>query len=248
MHKFFVLPEQIGEEEIRIVGEDCNHINRVLRLKKGEEILVKDGQETDYYCIIKCSTDEEVICRIQDITRGASELPVRISLFQGLPKQDKMEWIIQKGVELGISDIYPVAMKRCIQKLDEKTAAKKVERWNKIAESAAKQSGRGVIPQVHMPISFAQATEQLKKYNDVFVPHEDAKGLAYTRETLSQIKKGSEIAFIIGPEGGYAPEETEKLKQLANSRMITLGKRILRTETAGLAFLSMVTIMIEEDD
>lgn len=248
MHKFFVMPEQIGEKAIYINGPDCNHIVRVLRLKIGEEILVKDRQGTDYYCIIESSSPEEVICRIVDICRGASELPVKISLFQGLPKQEKMEWIIQKGVELGVSEIYPIAMKRCVQKLDTKTAAKKVERWNKIAESAAKQSGRSIVPQVHLPMSFKEATQKLEAYADVFVPHEDAKGIQHTRESLKEIKKGSEIAFVIGPEGGYAPEETEQLKQLANSRMITLGKRILRTETAGLAFLSMVTIMVEEDD
>lgn len=247
MHKFFVAPEQIGDEEIRVLGTDCNHIVKVLRLKNGQKILLNDGQGTDYYCIIKSMNDLEVICKIEDINRSFTELPVKITLFQGLPKQEKMEWIIQKSVELGITDIYPVAMKRCVQKLDEKNAKKKTERWNRIAESAAKQSGRGFVPVVHEPISFSQCLKQAEDYQDFFVPHEDAKGISETRRFFSEIQKDTKIACMIGPEGGYAQEETEALKQLVNSRIITLGKRILRTETAAMAFLSMVSIMIEED-
>ena len=125
MHKFFVEPEQIGEATICLTGENCHHVRHVLRLKKGQEILIKDGQGTDYYCIIEESGDAEIICRIEDIQRSFVELPVSVSLFQGLPKQEKMEWIIQKCVELGVSDIYPVAMKRSVSKIDAKTAAKK---------------------------------------------------------------------------------------------------------------------------
>ncbi len=247
MHRFFAMPEQIGEKEIRLTGEDYHHIHHVLRLKKGQEILVKDRQGTDYYCIIEESTDSEIICRIADIQRSFTELPVEISLFQGLPKQEKMEWIIQKCVELGVSDIYPVAMKRSVQKLDEKTAAKKAERWNKIAESAAKQSGRDKVPTVHMPISFGQAIALAESYHAFFIPHEDAQGIGATRRAFLELEKPSKAACMIGPEGGFSPEETQALKQLANQRMITLGKRILRTETAGMAFLAMLSIMIEED-
>lgn len=247
MHKFFVSPEQIGANEIRIIGADCNHIFRVLRLKKGQEIMLNDGQGTDYYCIIKKSCEEEILCEITDLCRNFTELPVKVSLFQGLPKQEKMEWIIQKAVELGVSDIYPVAMKRCVQKLDEKTAKKKTERWNKIAESAAKQSGRGMIPRVHEPIPFKKGLEMAGQYHRFFVPHEDAIGMNDTRQALKEVQADMRIACMIGPEGGYSVEETDALKALKNSRLITLGKRILRTETAAMAFLAMLSIMIEED-
>lgn len=247
MHKFFAAPEQIGEETIRLTGENCHHLRHVLRLKNGQEILIKDGQGTDYYCIIEASSDAEIICRIEDIQRSFTELPAAVSLFQGLPKQEKMEWIIQKCVELGVAEIYPVAMKRSVSKLDEKTAAKKTERWNKIAESAAKQSGRDVVPIVHLPISFRRALEMAAQYQDFFVPHEAAAGIADTRRALVAVKKSARIGCMIGPEGGFSPEETQNLAQVANQRMITLGKRILRTETAGMVFLSMLSIMIEED-
>lgn len=247
MHKFFVAREQIEDSQIRVVGADCNHILRVLRLKPGQEIILNDGQGTDYYCIIKEGRETEIICQISDIHRSYTELPAEITLFQGLPKQEKMEWIIQKSVELGVSQIYPVAMKRSVQKLDEKTAAKKVERWNKIAESAAKQSGRGKVPVVQMPVSFKQVMAMAGQYQMFFAPHEDATGISATRQALDSIEKSSKIACMIGPEGGYSAEETADLKTLTNVRMITLGKRILRTETAAAAFLSMVTIMIEED-
>ena len=247
MHKFFVEPEQIGEATICLTGENCHHVRHVLRLKKGQEILIKDGQGTDYYCIIEESGDAEIICRIEDIQRSFVELPVSVSLFQGLPKQEKMEWIIQKCVELGVSDIYPVAMKRSVSKIDAKTAAKKTERWNKIAESAAKQSGRDIVPVVHQPISFRQALMAAAKYQDFFVPHEAAEGIAATRQALGAVKKAAQVGCMIGPEGGFSPEETQSLMQLANQRMVTLGKRILRTETAGMVFLAMLSIMIEED-
>ena len=247
MHKFFAAPGQIGEETIRLTGENCHHLRNVLRLKNGQEILIKDGQGTDYYCIIKECDDTETVCRIVDIQRSFTELPAAVSLFQGLPKQEKMEWIIQKCVELGVFEIYPVAMKRSVQKLDEKTAVKKTERWNKIAENAAKQSGRDIIPVVHPPVSFQQALTLAAQYQDFFVPHEAAAGIAATRKALAAIGERAQIGCMIGPEGGFSPEETQSLMQLANHRMITLGKRILRTETAGMVFLSMLSIMIEED-
>lgn len=247
MYKFFVRPDQIREKEIYITGQDCNHIFRVLRLKPGQEILLNDGQARDYYCIIKEANDQEIICQIRDVARNLTELPVEVTLFQGLPKQEKMEWIIQKGVELGLSHIYPVAMNRSIQKLDEKSGRKKVERWNKIAEGAAKQAGRGRVPLVHMPLSFKQVVDLSSRYDHFFVAHEQAKGMQVTRWALGQVKKASKIALMIGPEGGYAPEETQALKALARSQMITLGKRILRTETAGMTFMAMLSLMIEED-
>lgn len=247
MHKFFVAPDQIGEESICLTGENCHHLKNVLRLKNGQEILIKDGQGTDYYCIIERSGEAEIICRIADIQRSFVELPVSVSLFQGLPKQEKMEWIIQKCVELGVSDIYPVAMKRSVSKLDEKTAMKKTERWNRIAESAAKQSGRDIVPVVHSVIPFRQVLVLAGQYQDFFVPHEAAAGIAATRAALGAVKKETQVGCIIGPEGGFSPEETESLVQLSNHRMITLGKRILRTETAGMVFLSMLSIMTEED-
>lgn len=247
MHKFFVDPSQIGENEIVIENGDANHISKVLRLKNNEKILVNDGQGTDYYCIIRESDDRQVICVIEDMLKNFTELPVEVILFQGIPKQEKMEWLIQKCVELGISEIYPVAMKRCVSKLDAKTAVKKTERWNKIAESAAKQSARGKVPCVHPPISFAEVMQKASSLEQFFVPHENAKGMEKSRQLFQSIPKTARIGVIIGPEGGFSEEETKFLEQLPNAKLLTLGKRILRTETAAMAFLAMLSIMIEED-
>ena len=237
MYRFFVEQPQIGEETITITGEDVNHIKNVLRMKVGETILVSDGEDREYICKISDFSNDEVQAKIQDINGETRE--------QALPKGDKMETIIQKMVELGACEIAPVSTKRCIVKLDAKKAESKVRRWNAIAESAAKQSKRGIIPKVLMPVSFAQALDRAKNMDMVLIPYEEAENMSVTREVFSEIKPGMKIGIFIGPEGGFAKSEVEEAKKIG-ARAITLGRRILRTETAGMATMSVLMYLMEE--
>ena len=173
------------------------------------------------------------------------ELPSRIYLFQGLPKADKMELIIQKAVELGVYQVIPVAMKRCVVKLDAKKGAKKVERWNTIAASAAKQSGRGIVPEVMSVKTYKEALEMAKDLDVVLVPYECAEGMDHTKKLIQSIKPGQSVGIFIGPEGGFDPDEIV-LACETGGQVITLGRRILRTETAGLALLSVLMFQLEQ--
>ena len=247
MYHFFVEPEQIGEKQIRILGQDVNHIRNVLRMKTGEQITVSSREDAGraYRCRIDSLQDEQVNAEIMWVQEADTELPVRISLFQGLPKGDKMELIIQKAVELGACEIVPVASKRAVVKLDEKKAQSKVKRWNAIAESAAKQSGRLRIPQVKPVMSFKEAAAYGAGFDRKLIPYELAKGMDETRAALKTIQPGDSVAIFIGPEGGF---EEEEVKQAAAGGFvpITLGKRILRTETAGMALLSVLMFHMEK--
>ena len=243
MFQFFVEPEQIREDIVIITGSDVNHIRNVLRMKPGEQVRISDNCGGDYLCEIQEITAEQVALHILE-TCANTELPVKVTLYQGLPKSDKMELIIQKAVELGVSEIVPVSMKNCVVKLDEKKAKSKQSRWQSIAESAAKQSKRSVIPTVGAVMTFAQAVEQAKNMDVRLVPYEQERGMAYTRESLGSIKKGDEVAIFIGPEGGFAPSEIELVRD--DMKLISLGNRILRTETAGLATLAMLIFAIED--
>lgn len=245
MYRFFVEQSQIVEETITITGEDVNHIKNVLRMKVGETILVSDGEDREYICKISDFNNDEVQAKIEDINGETRELPIEVTLFQALPKGDKMETIIQKMVELGACEIAPVSTKRCIVKLDAKKAESKVRRWNAIAESAAKQSKRGIIPKVLMPVNFAQALDRAKNMDMVLIPYEEAENMSITREVFSEIKTGMKIGIFIGPEGGFAESEVEEAKKVG-ARAITLGRRILRTETAGMATMSVLMYLTEE--
>jgi len=245
MYHFFVEPDQIEEERITIFGEDVNHIGNVLRMKPGEKVLISAEGEMDRLCGIEEIRRDEVICRILEVRKENNELPARIHLYQGLPKSDKMELIIQKAVELGAYRIVPVSTKNTVVKLDAKKAESKVKRWNAIALAAAKQSKRSVIPEVAPVISFGQALEEVKGFDLKLIPYENADGMAKTRELLGKAAPGQDIAVFIGPEGGFDPEEIEKAKD-AGTEPVTLGKRILRTETAGLCILS--ALMMQLDD
>ena len=240
MQRFFVEPHQIDEaaHQIHIIGTDVNHISNVLRMKQGEEVWISDGGQKEYRCAIEAFSADEVLLHIIYAQEPDYELPSRIYLFQGLPKADKMELIIQKAVELGAYEIIPVETKRCVVKLDGKKAAKKVERWQQIAESAAKQSKRTVIPQIQMPLSWKQALEEAKELDVVLVPYENERGMEATREIFRSIPEGASIGVMIGPEGGFSPEEIAQLDK--DMHRISLGRRILRTETAGMATLSML--------
>lgn len=246
MYRFFVEPSQIGEEEIRICGSDVNHIKNVLRMKQGEEILISSGENLEYTCYIQEMQEEEVIAHIMYVQEAGYELPSRIFLFQGLPKGDKMELIIQKAVELGIHQIVPVASRRSVVKLDKKKEEKKIVRWQAIAESAAKQSKRMYVPQVAGVMSFGEAVQYAGKLDVVLMPYELAKGMKETKEIIRGIQKGQSVGIFIGPEGGFEEEEVRQAVSLAGARPITLGKRILRTETAGLTVLSILMFELEE--
>ena len=227
-------------------GTDVNHIKNVLRLKPGDEISVRTGQdEREYRYGIEEFTDSEVVCRLRFVKESDVELPVKIYLFQGLPKADKMELIVQKAVELGATEIIPVQMHRSIVKLDGAKAAKKVQRWQTIAEAAAKQSRRAVIPIVREPMTMDQAIRYAADCTDTrLLPYELQETDGSTRELLEGIKEGGAVSIFIGPEGGFEPGEVERAKE-AGILPISLGKRILRTETAALVVLSWLIYRFE---
>ena len=247
MYRFFVDKSQIDREQelIHILGNDVNHIKNVLRMKPGEQILISAGEDQEYTCQIQQVQQEEILAHIQEVQTVGMELPCKIYLFQGLPKSDKMELIVQKAVELGAYEIIPVATKRAVVKLDEKKALKKVARWRGIAESGAKQSGRNVIPKVTNVMSYKDALTYAKRLDVLLIPYELAEGMKETKQVIEEIKRGQSIGIFIGPEGGFETQEVEDA--IANgARAITLGKRILRTETAGLTTLSILMYHLEE--
>ena len=237
MPKFFVSPEKVSGNQIIIDTDDVLHIKRVLRLTTGDEITVSDSTGTDYTAKISTIEDKCVICDKTGSVKNNTEPNISVTLFQALPKASKMEFIIQKTTELGIVKIVPCTLSRCVVKLDGKDSVKKVERWQKIVDEAAKQSGRGVIPQILPVMSFKAAVDEMKKADLCFVPYESAEDIKL--RTVLNSKQAKEISFMIGPEGGFAPEEAEYL-EAAGIPLVTLGKRILRTETAGMAVLSMI--------
>lgn len=245
MHRFYVSPEQIIEESIVILGMDVNHIKNVLRMKLGEELIICDGQGWDYFCEITELGQKEIYVKILSSLKSDTELPVKITLFQGIPKKDKMELIIQKTVELGVFEIVPVSMKRCVAKLeDSKKESKKLERWQNISQAAAKQSGRGIIPMVKQPMTYTQALEYAKTKDIILFPYENAQGMKAAKEAFCKTAAMQSAGIFIGPEGGFDPIEIENAKK-AGADIISLGKRILRTETAGLSVLSMLMYEIE---
>ena len=245
MHRFFVEPSQIGEKEIVITGPDVNHIRNVLRMRAGEELLAADGQGSEYRCILRELQDSEIRAEICRKLSGSAELPSKITLFQGLPKSDKMDFIIQKCVELGVFRIVPVTTKRTVVKLDAKKEESRRKRWTAVSESAAKQSGRGIIPEISGVQSFREAVEEAGELDVCLIPYEQAENMARTREILSGIPAGASIGVFIGPEGGFEEEEVREAME-AGARPITLGRRILRTETAGMAVLAMLGYLLEE--
>lgn len=246
MQHFFVPPSQVEETEIIITGSDVNHMKNVLRMRIGEEASVSDGNNCRYLCRVKEYTDSgEAVLMIVKRQENDTELPSKIYLFQGLPKQDKMELIVQKAVELGVYQIIPAVMKRCVVKLDEKRAQKKAERWQEIAKSAAKQSGRGLVPQVKDVMSWKEALKMAERLDVLLIPYELAEGMTKTKEVLASIRPGQSIGIFIGPEGGFEKAEVSEALE-AGAEMITLGKRILRTETAGITTLSVLMFQLEE--
>ncbi|MDO4473881.1 MAG: 16S rRNA (uracil(1498)-N(3))-methyltransferase [Eubacteriales bacterium] len=245
MQHFFVTTDQVKEEYISILGSDVNHLRNVLRMKIGEQLYVSDGDNQKYLCEIDSYRQDEAILRICAEEKNDTELQSKIYLFQGLPKSDKMELIVQKAVELGIFQVIPVVMKRCVVKLDEKKAAKKVCRWQEIARGAAKQSGRGMIPEITNVMSYQDALSYAGGLDVILVPYELAEGMEKTKQVIGSIAPGQSIGVFIGPEGGFEKDEVERAVEIG-AREITLGKRILRTETAGLTILSILMYHLEQ--
>ena len=271
MSKFFVANQQIQNGMITIIGEDVNHITNVLRLQRKDELFVCDKENgVTYKTTITELEKEAVICKIIEKIPDTTESNVRVTIFQGLPKADKMEYIIQKTTELGVKDIVPVRMKRCIVKLEGKDETKKIDRWQKIAEVAAKQSGRDRIPKVENIIHIEQLKEQISNFDLFLIAYEEEKENTLKNELSklhsNRIKKEVDlfkkmksedrfqyyglkeeltVGVVIGPEGGLDKQEVEILQQ-NGAKIVTLGKRILRTETAPIAILS--NIMYEFDN
>lgn len=245
MYHFFVDPGQIQGTQIIITGKDVNHIKNVLRMRIGEEVSVGNGVDgKEYRCAIDAFEADSVVCKLHFIKEDGVELPVKVTLFQGLPKADKMELIIQKAVELGVYEIVPVATKRCVVKLDAKKEASKIARWQAIAEAAAKQSKRAVVPRICPVMTMGEAIQAASKMEHRIIPYELAEGMSKTKETFASFKPGNSVAVFIGPEGGFEEKEVEAAAA-AGVEPISLGKRILRTETAGFTVLSWIMYEME---
>ncbi len=249
MYHFYTERSNISADRIVLTGEDVNHIRNVLRMKPGEELIICDGEGTDHYCRIAGFDGGNVEADIIESFGSRSELETKIYLFQGMPKKDKMELIIQKAVELGVYEIVPVMTRRVIVKLDDaKKEARKLERWQAIAESAAKQSGRGIIPKVTEVMDLNHAMEYAKTLDADLIPYENADssecGMENSRAIIRGLHGKRSVGIFIGPEGGFEESEIEQAVN-AGCKCISLGRRILRTETAGLAILSV--IMFELD-
>ena len=246
MHHFFVKPEQISGTEAYIEGPDWNNAANVLRVRPGEQVLLSAGEDWDYLCTVTelDRVSQRVLLKVTEENLDVRELPVRITLYQGLPKSDKMELIIQKAVELGAARIVPVETARCVVKLDRKKAEAKQKRWQSISESAAKQSGRSIIPEVAMPLSYGAALQEAASADVRLIPYENAEGMERTRRILSEVRPGQRIAVFIGPEGGFEEKEI-RLAEEQGFSAVTLGKRILRTETAGFVVLSLLMAQTE---
>lgn len=251
MYHFFVAPSQISDKSVIITGEDVNHIKNVIRLKAGDEISVSNGVDgRDYRCGIVGITDTEVLCELRFVKEDGVELPSKVYLFQGLPKGDKMEFIIQKMVELGAYEIIPVAMKRCVVKLDDRKAKSKIIRWQGISEAAAKQSKRGIVPEIREVMNFQEALRYAEDMDVQIVPYEmenildGSSGMEGTKRVIDSIGGGQKIAVFIGPEGGFEESEIQAAID-AGMQPVTLGRRILRTETAGMTVMAWIMYRLE---
>ena len=243
MFNFFADEQQFNDNKYYITGNDYNHIVNVLRMQVGDKFLVSCNSSSDL-CEIE-STDDNTVCAvIIEKNYQETELPIKIYLFQGLPKSDKMELIIQKVTELGVTDIIPVEMSRCVVKIEDKKKQSKQARWQAIAESAAKQSKRNCIPVVHNITPYKIALQTAQELDVIIVPYENKDGMLATKDALSSIKPGATVGIFIGPEGGF--DETEITTAInAGGKIISLGKRILRTETAAITSAGMCMLYAE---
>ena len=251
MPKFFVKTKQINDNEIIILDDDVNHIKNVLRANIDDIITVCNSENSkNYRCRISNLGNDKITCKIEEEILSDVEGRVNLSIFQGLPKSDKMELIIQKSTELGVTEITPLKMDRCVVVLDGKSEAKKIERWQKIAEVAAKQSGRDIIPKINNVLCVGQLCDLVKNYDIVLLAYENEKENSLKNELVKFKNMCNNnckinIAVIIGPEGGIAEEEVTKLEN-AGAKVVSLGSRILRTETVSLSVSSIIMYELED--
>ena len=250
MPKFFINSEQVKEDTIQILGQDVKHIKKVLRAQIDQEINICNYEtEENFLCQIIDIKEEKIKCKIINKIEGNTESNIQVTIFQGLPKSDKMEYIIQKSVELGVYNIIPVEMKRCVVKLEEKDKIKKVNRWQKISEVAAKQCGRDLIPKIENIINISKLCDFVENYDIMVVAYENEEKntlkekLIKIKETLSKEQK-IKIGVVIGPEGGIELKEVSEMQE-KGAEIVTLGKRILRTETVSLNVLSIIMYELE---
>jgi 16S rRNA (uracil1498-N3)-methyltransferase len=243
MYNFFVDENAVTKDGFIISGGDFNHIKNVLRMKEGDNLLVSVGGASHLCTIVQFDGDFVKLKTVME-NYNDTALPIKIYLFQGMPKSDKLETVIQKAVELGVSTVVPVEMARSIVKIEEKKKKSKQERWQAIAESAAKQSKRNLVPDVYGATSFNKALEVIKELDLLLVPYECKNGMQDTKDALACINKGMKVGVFIGPEGGFEESEIAKLSD-EGGKVISLGKRILRTETAAICALSMLMLHAE---
>lgn len=243
MYQFFVTEEQIGREFITITGGDVNHIKNVLRMRPGETIRVSNQKGQDYFCKISEVGEDFVQADILETGAATTELPGKIYLFQGIPKGDRMEHVIEKAVELGVYEIIPIRMRYCVVKLDDKKQQAKLKKWQALAMAAAKQSKRSLVPNIHPVMSYKEAIAYAFQSEACLIPYENENGMEGTKAALKKIRGKESVSILIGPEGGFAPEEIEAVK--SRGEVISLGKRILRTDTAAITAMSMVMMEME---
>ena len=243
MYNFFVENTAKKDGRYFIAGTDYNHIKNVLRMNMGEQFLVSCEGVSDL-CELESIESDTVVAKIIKTNYQSTNLPINIHLFQGLPKSDKLELIIQKAVELGVATVTPVSMKRSIVKIDDKKKKSKRERWQAIAEAAAKQSKRTAVPEVCDILSYKEFIARAKELDLLLVPYECADGMSATKAALSEIKSGMNVGIIIGPEGGFEQKEIEDALEIGG-KVISLGSRILRTETAAITTIAMCMLYSE---
>ena len=245
MYRFFIEAGQKSGNVLHITGEDVNHIRNVLRMRPGEQIEAVDEDRSVSLCRISQILPDEILADILETEEADTELQNAITLYMGLPKGDKMELIIQKAVELGVGRIVPVSMKRSIVKLDAKKAKARVARWQAIAQAAAKQSKRSIIPEVGEVKSFGEALQEAEALDVLLLPYENALDVSFTKKTIREIGDDQSIGVFIGPEGGFDSREVEAAEE-AGAKILTLGRRILRTETAAISMLSILMYELEK--
>lgn len=246
MSIFYVKNEQIDGEKAVIIGGDVKHIRDVLRYNVSDTLDICDDDGVRYTTKITGFDKETVFLDVIEKSDFTTEPSINVTLFQGMPKADKLELIIQKTTELGVSTVVPVITERTVVKFDEKDINKKVERWNKIAQEAGKQSGRQKIPVVEKPIKLKNLIENISKYDILLLPYECEKEMTLKSALRNLKEKCKNVAIFIGPEGGFSEEEVDMLTNLDNVRKVTLGPRILRTETAGIATVAMVLYELQD--
>lgn len=248
MHHFFADKTDFKDGAVYLGGADYNHAVNVLRLRQSERVMISDPDGRDYYCTVDTveENDGASLLRliIEEQAEDNHELPSQVILFQCMPKSDKMELIIQKATELGVSMIVPVTSKNCVVKLDDKKTESRLKRWRAIAESAAKQSKRSIIPEIHEPVDFKKACEMMETLDVRIMPYENENGMVSACEAIISFLPGKRIGVMLGPEGGFDRMEASMAGRHGIST-ISLGKRILRAETAAIAILSLIMIRLE---